>query len=157
MHAKTTLSLLFAGVLAAAGEAIPVIDASAGASGLPVKKALAGLGGRVQVRSAAALAQAGAGAVLVLDGGSDLQALALTDGSLERFVAQGGGVLLAGLADTLPHTAALWRALGAAAPADVPGADLFRTIPATGSGSRSECPPCRSRSPWWHRCSRFRR
>lgn len=125
MRMRTALSLLFASVVAAAGEPVAVLDASTGASGMPVRKALADLGGRVQVRPAAGLAQAGAGAVLVLDGGSDLQALALADGSLERFVHQGGGVLVAGLAETLPQAAALERALGAAAPAEVPGADLF--------------------------------
>jgi len=125
MRMRATLSLLFAGVFGAAGEAIPVIDGSAGASGLPVRQAVAALGTRVLAQPAAELAQARAGTVLVLDGGSDLQALALTEGSLERFVQGGGGVLVAGLSDRLPQTATLWRALGGAAPADVPGADLF--------------------------------
>ena len=101
---------------------IPVLDGTAGSPGLPVAQALADLGDRVQVTSDD-LSGPPAGGVLILDGASDLSKL--TEGSLEAFVAAGGGLLIAGLADSLPHTGALWRALGDAAIADVPSVDLF--------------------------------
>jgi hypothetical protein len=111
--------------LAAAAGPIRVVNLTGGSPGLPVKEALAGLGARAELANAGDLARLPAGSVLLLDGATDLRPLQGRGRCLEEFVERGGGVLVAGLADSLPHTAALWRALGAAAPADVPAADLF--------------------------------
>ncbi|MEN6404630.1 MAG: hypothetical protein ABFD94_21985 [Armatimonadia bacterium] len=104
---------------------IPVVDLTAGGSILPVGKALAGLRGRVQVLPSTELSQPPLGGVIVLDGGADLSKLPAGLKTLDEYVSRGGSVLVAGLPDSLPRTAALWRVLGAAAPADVPAADLF--------------------------------
>ena len=109
----------------ASADPIRVVDLSGGSPGLPLVEALAGLGKRVIMAPAKELPQLPPGSVLVLDGASDLRQLPGPEGWLEAFVSSGGGVLVAGLPDTLPQTAALWRALAAAAPAEAPAADLF--------------------------------
>jgi hypothetical protein len=112
-----------AGALAA--DPIRVVNLTGGTPGLPVAAALAGLGTRVEAAAAGDLAQLPAGSVVILDGASDLRPFLDRERCLEDVVSRGGGVLVAGLADSLPHSARVWRALGAAAPADVPAADLF--------------------------------
>jgi len=115
--------MLLAALQLAAAEPIRVVDLTGGSPGLPVAEALADLGGRIELLPGVAGAALPPGSVLLVDGGTDMGALA--PGSIEALVAGGGGVLVAGLPDALPKTTALWRALGAAAPADVPAADLF--------------------------------
>ncbi len=125
VYALLTAVLLASLPSGAGAAALRVMDLSGQAPGLPVGGALEGLRGRIEVLPAGDLPQQPAGCVVVLDGTSDLSRLPARERPLESFVSSGGGVLVAGLPDSLPRTAALWRALGAAAPADVPAADLF--------------------------------
>lgn len=111
--------------LGASADPIRVLDLTGGSAGLPVTAAIENLGDRVEVDPAGDVSQLPAGSVLLLDGASDLGKFQGQDGCLADFVSRGGGVLVAGLSDSLPNTGALWRALGAAALADVPAADLF--------------------------------
>ena len=126
MRAILLSAVLLAALASGAGaDAFRVLDLTGGAPGLPVAQALNSLRGRAQVVPASKPPQLPAGGVVVLDGASDLSRLPAPDNSLEGFVSRGGSVLIAGMPDSLPRTAALWKALGAAAPADVPAADLF--------------------------------
>ncbi len=125
MRVLRTAILLCSLPLGATADPIRVVDLTGGSPGLPVAAALENLGNRVAPDPAGDVSQLPAGSILVLDGASDLGALQGEDGRLADFVSRGGGVLVAGLPDTLPATAGLWRALGVAAPADVPSADLF--------------------------------
>ncbi|MCE5237418.1 hypothetical protein LLH23_02885 [bacterium] len=120
----TTVSLLALLTGGARADTIRIVDLTGGSSGLPMAQALTDLHGRVQTLPAGEALPIPPG-VVVLDGASDLSKLPAGDKALEGFVSQGGGVLIAGLPDSLPATAPLWRALGAAAPADAIAADLF--------------------------------
>ncbi|MEN6346636.1 MAG: hypothetical protein ABFE16_15150 [Armatimonadia bacterium] len=124
---QNSLMLVVLGVClsVAAAEPIRVTDFSGGSPGLPIADALGDLGDRVQRVAADKVSQLPAGGVLVVDGASDLGKLQAEGHSVADFVAQGGGLLIAGLPNSLPRTSGLWQALGAAAPADITGAGLF--------------------------------
>ncbi len=122
MRALSVTTLLMVMAMQTEAQTIRVLDLSADGPGLPVAAALQNLADRVETADSPDLLDQMD--VVVIGGGSETAALAQAD-KLERFVGGGGGVLVAGLPDTLPRTATLWRALGAAAPADVRAADLF--------------------------------